>query len=82
MRPSSTGKWAATNQSPAAGLERLKVVELCDTTGRDRDRLGLRRVSLGNKDPAGFITGGAPCRMWLSKDRNKCVKEGKDFTTL
>lgn len=58
------------NQSPAAGLERLKVVELCDVTGRDRDRPGLHRVSFGNDDPAGLITGGAPHRMWLARERN------------
>ena len=63
MRPSSSGKWAATYQSPGAGLERLKVVELCDVTGRFRDRQGLHRVALGNLKPIGFMTGGAPHRI-------------------
>lgn len=60
MRPSSSGKWAATYQSPGAGLEMLIVVELCDVTGRIRDRQGLHSVALGNTDPIGLITGGAP----------------------
>lgn len=60
MRPSSSGKWAPMYQSPGAGLERLKVVELCDVTGRIRDRQGLHSVAFGNFVPVGFITGGAP----------------------
>lgn len=76
MRPSSSGKWAATNQSPGAGLDRLKVVELCDVTGRIRDRLELHSVAFGNKESTGFITGGAPHRIWLQKmERKQCFKE-------
>lgn len=56
-------------------------MELCDVTGRDRDRPGLQRVSLGNDDPTGFITGGAPHRMWLQRQRNEPVDEGKDVAT-
>lgn len=63
IRPSSSGRWAATYQSPGAGLERLKVVELCVVTGRIRDRPGLHSVALGNNDPIGFMTGGAPHRI-------------------
>lgn len=40
-------------------------MELCDVTGRVSDRLGLQSVALGNDAPVGFITGGAPHRMWL-----------------
>lgn len=61
-------------------MERLKVVELCDVTGRIRDRLGLHSVALGNNDPIGFITGGAPHRIWLQKrgrERDINVKEKK-----
>lgn len=59
------------NQLPGAGLLRLKVVELCDVTGRVSDRLGLQSVELGNDDPVGFITGGAPHRMWLQIYKKK-----------
>lgn len=52
-------------QSPGAGSERLKVMELWETTGRIRDRLGLQSVALGNPDSVGFMTGGAPHRRWL-----------------
>lgn len=68
MRPSSSGRWAAMNQSPGAGLVRLKVVELCVVTGRVSNRLGLQSVELGNNALVGFITGGAPHRMWLHDD--------------
>lgn len=54
------------NQLPGAGLVRLKVVELCEVTGRVSDRLGLQSVELGNDAPVGFMTGGAPHRMWLN----------------
>lgn len=77
MRPSSSGKWAATYHSPAAGLERLRVVELCDVTGRIRDRLGRQSVALGNKDPVGFITGGAPHRMWLRNKKKESWLSGQ-----
>lgn len=63
IRPSSSGKWAAMYQSPGAGSVRLKVVELCDVTGRVRDRQGLQSVALGNTKPLGFITGGPPHRI-------------------
>lgn len=76
MRPSSSGRWAAMNQSPAAGLVRLKVVELCDVTGRVSDRLGLQSVALGNDALVGFITGGAPHRMWL---HNYILKKERRF---
>ena len=80
MRPSSSGRWAPTYQSPDAGLERLNVVELCDVTGRVRDRQGLHRVALGNTDPIGFITGGAPHRIWLQKkERESLVADSKTF---
>lgn len=76
MRPSSSGKWAPTYQSPDAGLERLNVVELCDVTGRVRERHELHSVALGNTDPIGFITGGAPHRIWLQKrERVKQVNQ-------
>lgn len=76
MRPSSSGKCAAMYQSPGAGLARLKVVELCDVTGRVKDRQGLHSVALGNTKPFGFITGGAPHRIWLEKRYEMKEKQG------
>lgn len=70
------------NQSPAAGLVRFKVVELCDVTGRIRDRAGLHRVELGNTEPVGFMTGGAPHRIWLQKAGGKLRFDLKIKTKL
>lgn len=69
MRPSSSGKCAATNQSPGAGSERLKVVELWEVTGRVRDKEGPHSVAFGNTVSVGFMTGGAPHRRWLGKKK-------------